>query len=158
MNAVYKPFILHLHWDDFLEQCPDLAVVYVGSTTRNHRVQNIPVSQTSYIVASYIDEHDIVNATRLYIETVDIMQHQKTPQEFIDRIDQATAIVSSAIEARQQARGVLRGGTRGGVIVQPGLTDELTKIEATHNLWRWEGNGRDAAARQLVASEQWNQK
>lgn len=141
-------YVLHLHWHDFLTMAQQRMVedqpLTLTLLTDEQRAHGIDVGFATCLVAGFLDRQRLVHAARLKIEFVETL----APGD-----DQRAAhAMQRAHQALDGVRQVVRQAGlawQPGLLLVPGLREELQRLSTHHDLWRWEG-GRDPQQRRLV--------
>lgn len=139
--AANMPFVLHLDLADFFA-IPGKAnsIVYHECSTRAHTHGGITTGFDSVLIASFLAD-DAVHAVRIVIERVSGLGEDRPPAPVFDRAE--------------LARGAFRGHCQlyarlpvGGLMLVPGMREDLEKISTHHELWTWEKG--DVLSRRLI--------
>jgi pyruvate-formate lyase-activating enzyme len=150
-------YVIHLDWIDFLDagryawsnlQEP-YNVAYVQAHSKTHRQNGIETGYTSCITTTYRDHTNMLHAARLVVEFVDTFAFrpdQQLPDEVFQRTEAATAQICHVL----QKAGA---GVEFGLLLMPGLREDLEHIRTNHKLWRFEGDLKDPRNRTLIPSE-----
>lgn len=136
--ATNKPYVLHLDLADFFA-IPG-GTVYHELSVRPQRVGGIVAGVDSVLLASFLAD-DAIHAVRLVIERAHAMGEERVP----------TLVAERAELARSAFRGYCQLYARlpvGGLLLVPGMRDDLDRISTSHELWTWEKG--DVATRRLI--------
>jgi hypothetical protein len=132
---------MHLDWADFLAQAQDCPAVFVEGYQEPMHVQSIRVGVKNIIQAAYVDSSGILHAARLPV----IEAPDTTPEERSAALDHATRALDLVRESLQQRALPVRAG----LLLAPGLRDDLRTIQTHHYLWTWK-HARNPEERRLI--------
>ena len=138
-------YCIHLSLDSFIAavQVSDVGdePIYVQETSKPDYVQNIPAGLMSIITCTAADVAGTIHAVRIPVERVLTLGDAGAVQRAVSaRLQQAIGLVKAALPGDD---------FRAGVLLVPGLLDDLQKFEGSQELWTWE-NARDPIERTLV--------
>jgi hypothetical protein len=150
-------YVIHLDWTDFIDaghhawstlQEP-YNVAYVQPYSKTHRQNGIETGYSSIITTTYRDYTNTVHAARLIVEFIDTFAFrpdQPLPEQVFQRTQ---AAVDQICRALNRAGAVVEFG----LMLVPGLRDDLDYFRTNHKLWHFEGDVKDPHNRTLIPSE-----
>jgi hypothetical protein len=140
-------YVIHLRWEDFLECAEGGTTFYLDYYLRYHNHSGIEVgAKTCMVVGYYTDE---VHTVRIPVEQVSLLtEDRQVPPQVYARREQAARLVEASIHRHCKLATVRRG-----VLLVPGLRDDIERYETSHDLWNWQGDLKDPRTRTLVAAE-----
>lgn len=142
------PYVIHLDLESWLEQAAVTRggdePIYVQDLATYGDIHGVRARITSQVIATYADVGGTIHAARLIVEHASLLGDVATVREAVRRrARQALALVTSAIRARYP------DPPRPGLLLTPGLREDLFTIETDHDLWAWQ-DARDVGSRRLV--------
>lgn len=135
-------YVIHLDWADFIAQAQECSAVFVESYQEPIIVHGIRVGYKYFIQAAYGDAARIVHAARLLVEEVSTLTPDDTRNASADNSSLALEVVKTSIQQRSL-------DVQHGLLLAPGLRDDLRTTHTHHYLWSW-AHPKDPAKRQLV--------
>lgn len=144
-------YVLHFDLADILAMVDEVNVgdeaIYLQDYQTTASSHGLPSHVTSQIVMTYKDRGMNIHAARIVIETASLLR-SRDEQHAV-----AHALQARAAQAVRLVRAHLPGDwIRRGMLLEPGLYDDLKTIETSHDLWSWTGDQKDVLARELVPS------
>ncbi|HEU4328053.1 MAG TPA: hypothetical protein VFS21_33260 [Roseiflexaceae bacterium] len=136
-------YVIHLDVADFEKQTQHGGPRYAQHLIRPVSVGGVRAELSSAVILAGTDPDGVLHTARLLVERVSLMG----PQDH--EVAVRRVVFERAVEALQIAERAL-GVQRHGLLLEPGLRDDLMVFESEHNLWSWEGDIRDVLARRLV--------
>ena len=143
-------YVIHLDWESFLAQADLTAIgdepIYLQDYAETRIVHGLPRTVSSALLVAYADVGGTVHAARLLVETLSLLRGERKAlhQAMRERTALAHQIVHDVLSAK------FPGAVQPGLLLVPGLREDLKHFETDHDLWRWE-NREDPIARRLVA-------
>ena len=143
-------YVIHLDFESFLAQAATIAIgdapIYVQDYAATTIAHGIPHTLASSIVVTYADVGGTVHAARLLVETATLLvaDQRAVHAALRRRTALARLLVQDALAAHVCA------GVQDGLLLVPGLREDLNHFETDHDLWRWE-EAQDPLRRRLVA-------
>jgi hypothetical protein len=139
-------YIIHLDLDNLLAQLRPGVQVWVQDFSILRREHGIAVRQEQIIIIAFIGGKDTVHAARIRVEIVSLLGDAHTASVAASqRRQEALSLVQAAIRRIRAHPGM-------GLLLVPGLREDLEHYETSHRLWSWE-NIRDDLHRRLVPEE-----
>jgi hypothetical protein len=139
-------YIIHLEWRDLAAHIRPGAQVWMQDYAVTRHQHGIAVTQEHNIVVTLLGVRDIIHAARIRVETVSLLGEQNEIRTAANKRRQA------ALERIDAEIRVMRGHTAMGLLLTPGLRDDLEHYNTNHPLWTWE-NIKDHQHRRLVPVE-----
>ena len=143
---MYRTF---LKLSDFITACAlaEEGRVYVQASQSSQKLQGIIDAVTSTVLVTALTHElrePIILVGRIVVEAAQLWPDSAAASEALnDRSRVAADLVGQAL-----ARAGLE--VRPGILLVPGLFDDLAKFHTDHDLWSFAGDARDIAARRLV--------
>jgi hypothetical protein len=132
-----QPYVIHLTLDEFLTT-PG-GVIYAECITRLSTYQGVTTGHSTEILATCRGT-EAVHAVRIIVERSNQMQDE-VPVGMHERGAAALQLFTH----RAMATGRI---VAGGLMLVPGLAQDVMAYRTHHDLWTWEGDS--AGARRLV--------
>jgi hypothetical protein len=141
-------YVIHLSLESFIAavQVSDVGdePIYVQETSKPRYVHQIQMGIESIITVTAADVGGTIHAARIMVEYADLIGREaETRQAMGERLVQALKLVRAALPGDQ---------FREGVMLAPGLLDDLQRFKCSHDLWSWE-NTKDPVERRIVPSQ-----
>jgi hypothetical protein len=126
-------YVIHVRLEDFRAQTVGDRRLQDFRETRLMGVQE--TDATSVLVVTGRDAGGTVHAARIVVERASLIggSAQAIRERMHRNVEAAQALVEGAL-------GRVR---RGGVLLEPGLWDDLARFGCEADLWRWEGTGAE---------------
>jgi hypothetical protein len=143
-------YVIYTEWIDLLSNAAEGQEVHVQYLLRYDHLSYI--SSISEIVVTLRGYVDVVHAVRLEVERASMRAKDNTLRR--------SALEERGMAARMIVERVLRTWgfvPRAGILLVPGLREDLIHYTANHNLWCWEQSD-DELHRRLVATVTINQQ
>ncbi|HEU4327544.1 MAG TPA: hypothetical protein VFS21_30675 [Roseiflexaceae bacterium] len=125
-----KPgYVIHLNLGTFRAQATtDLRIERFIET---ESVGMRKTAVTSHLMVAGRDDTGIIHAGRLVVDRISLIvaDTQAAERRISAHTETAYALLTSA----------LGGVTQGGLLLMPGLWEDLNRFYCSHDLWRWEG-------------------
>lgn len=138
------PYVVYLNWREFCAGLPARGTVQVQvvCTTQSG---TFPILQPAlWLTAAGTGQ---LHALRLPIETADMLLPTPEAQHERRRRMQERADLARVCAERALPPGL---DVAAGLLLVPGLYDDLARIEGSADLWQWTGDHRDPEQRVLA--------
>jgi hypothetical protein len=138
------PYVVYLDWREFCAQLPDHGTLHTQVLVET-RSGTIPILQTALVLTHATAGQ--VHALRLPVESADVLlptdaARRQRQQRMQERADLALVCVELSLPA-----GV---DVAPGLLLVPGLYDDVKRMDGSAALWTWTGNRNDPDTRHLV--------
>lgn len=139
------PYVIYLNWHEFSSALPDRGTVQVQVVSTTTTSQMVPLVTTALWLTACAAEQ--VQALRLPIETADLLLPTDEAKRARRRVLHQHADLAKLCAVVSLPKGV---AIAPGLLLVPGLYDDLVRIEGSSTLWHWMGDQRTPETRQLV--------